>query len=100
MGHQEERSSLFAAISEGLASQEQTARLQRLEIALGLLAFFTIVSLIATVVAELDGQLALAEALVSAAFVGLSYVVYRRWRRVGAAVAADIARRRGGAERG
>ena len=94
MGQREaSRGSLFAAISEGIASHEQSAHLQRLEIALGFLGFWTLVSLAFTVTATLSGKPAVVEALVSALFVGLMWSVFRRWQRLGREVAADAARR-------
>jgi hypothetical protein len=94
MGQRETSSgSLFAAIAEGVASQEQSARLQKLEIALGFLGFFTLVALISTVAATLSGRPAVAEALVAAGFVALTVPVLRRWRALGARIAADAARR-------
>ncbi len=56
---------------------------ENLEIGLGFLGFFTLVSVIVTVVAEFSGKAALAEALVSGIFVTLTYLVYRKWRRAG-----------------
>ncbi len=85
--------SLFAAVVDGVASQEQSARLQKLEIALGFLGFFAAVSLITTVAATLSGRPAVAEALVSAAFVALVYPIFRRWQSVRRRIAEDAARR-------
>jgi hypothetical protein len=48
--------SLFAAISEGIASQEHAARLQKLEIGLGFLGFWTLIALSYTVFGILTGQ--------------------------------------------
>jgi predicted branched-subunit amino acid permease len=57
------------------------ARAQRLEMAIGILGFFTVVAFIVTVVAELRGQPALRPALVLACFaVVLAAVVYVRKR--------------------
>lgn len=94
MGQREiSRGSLFAAISEGIASHEHTARLQRLEVGLGFLGFYTLVSLGFTVAATLGGEPAVVEALVSALFVGLTWHVFRRWQRAGRDVAEEAARR-------
>ena len=93
MGHRSQ-DSLFAAISEGLASQEQSARLQRLEIGLGFLGFWTFVLLLVTVAATIRGG-GVVEALVSALLVTMTWMVYRRWREVGRRVAEDVVRRRG-----
>ena len=86
--------SLFAAISEGLVSQEQSARLQRLEIGLGFLGFWTLLLLGVTVAATLRGG-GVVEALFSALFVTMTWMVYRRWREVGRRAAEDVVRRRG-----
>lgn len=89
--------SLFAAIVDGVASQEDSARIQRLEVALGLLGFFTFVALACTVAATLGGRPAVVEALISAGFVALLWMVLRRWQEVTRRVTADAARRgRGG----
>ena len=94
MGQREASSgSMFAAISEGIATQEENARLQRLEIGLGFLGFYTLVSLGFTVAATLGGQAAVVEALVASLFVGLTWLVFRRWQSAGRAVAEDAARR-------
>lgn len=94
MGQREtSNGSLFAAIAEGVASQEQSARLQRLEIALGLVGFFTLMALVSTVAATLSGKPAVAEALIAAGFVALTVPVHRRWRALGARIAEDAARR-------
>ena len=86
--------SLFAAISEGLVSQEQSARLQRLEIALGFLGFWTGLLLLLTVAATIRGG-GVVEAVFSALFVGMTWVVYRRWREVGSRAVEDGVRKRG-----
>lgn len=90
---QTSQASLFATISDGIASQEQSARLQKLEIGLGFLGFWTLVSLAYTVTATVGGRPAVAEALVSALFVWLTWRVYRTWQRAGRTVLADAARR-------
>ena len=84
--------SLFAAIAEGVASQEQSARLQKLEVALGFLGFFTLMALIFTVAATFAGKPAVTEALISAGFVALTYPVFRRWQSVGRQIAEEAAR--------
>jgi hypothetical protein len=86
--------SLFAAVVDGMASQEQGARLQKLEIGLGLLGFFTVVSMISTVAATLGGRPALTEALILAGFVALTWPVLRRWQELGRSIAQDAERRR------
>jgi len=86
--------SLFAAISEGVASQEDSAVLQKLEIGLGFLGFFAAAAVLSSLVAILSGESAVKEAVVTAVFVSLTYVTYRRWKEVGRRVAAK-ARARG-----
>ena len=94
MGQREAtRGSLFAAISEGIASQEQSARLQRLEVGLGFLGFYTVVALAFTVAAIAAGKPAVFEALLSALFVFLTWTIFRRWQAAGRAVADEAARR-------
>jgi hypothetical protein len=94
MGQREaSRGSLFAAISEGIASQEQSARLQRLEIALGFVGFWALIAFGYAVAAILGGEAAVVEALVLAVFVVLLWSTHRRWRQAGHDVAADAARR-------
>lgn len=94
MGQREaSRGSLFAAISEGIASQDQSARLQRLEVGLGFLGFYTLIALAFTVAAILGGKPAVVEAIISALFVVLTWTVFRRWQAAGRDVAEDAARR-------
>jgi hypothetical protein len=57
------------------------ARAQRLEAAIGLLGFFTAVSFIDTVVAELRGEPALRPALILLGFVLLTALLIRVRRR-------------------
>jgi len=90
---QTSQGSLFAAVVDGVASQEDSARLQRLEVALGLLGFFAFVALASTVSATLGGRPAVVEALISAGFVALLWMVLRRWQEVTRRVADEAARR-------
>ena len=85
--------SLFAAVADGVASQEDSSRLQRLEIGLGFLGFFTLVALASTIAATVGGKPAVVEAVISALFVFLLAAVFGRWQKVGQRVAADAARR-------
>ena len=89
-----QKGSLFSVMYDH-ASSGRTRQMRRdnLEIGLGFLGFWTLASLIATIAAELRGRDALAEALVSAILVGLTYLVYRKWRSAGE-VSSDISRRR------
>ena len=93
MSRSTEQSSLFAEISEGILSHEYSARLQRLEIGLGFLGFFTFFSVMATIAAEIGGKDALAEALISAVMVAATYSVFRTWQKVGRLAAKDAADR-------
>lgn len=94
MGQREaSRGSLFAAISEGIASQDQSARLQKLEVGLGFLGFYTVVSVGFTLAAILAGKPAVFEAIISALFVLLTWTVFRRWQAAGREVADEAARR-------
>lgn len=85
--------SLFAAVVDGVASQENSARLQRLEIALGFIGFFTFIALASTVAATLGGKPAVVEALISAGFVAMLWMAFRRRQEVGRRVATEAARR-------
>jgi hypothetical protein len=49
--------------------------------ALGILGFFTAVSLVFAVVAELRGEPALVEVIVLLFFLGATYYAYRSWQR-------------------
>jgi threonine/homoserine/homoserine lactone efflux protein len=94
MGQREaSRGSLFAAISEGIASQDQSARLQKLEVGLGFLGFYTVVSVGFTLAAILAGKPAVFEAIISALFVFLTWTVFRRWQAAGREVVDEAARR-------
>jgi hypothetical protein len=82
----EERApSLLAAVFGHLDKHSRTAEKRRfnLEVGLGLLGFFSLVSVISTLVAELRGEDALRPALLSIAFLGASALVYRAWKRAG-----------------
>ena len=65
----------------GPRSRGPSARRQRLEMVLGILGFFTVVSLVVTVVAEVRGDSALVEVIVLVFFLGLTYYAYRAWQR-------------------
>jgi hypothetical protein len=78
------KGSLFSVIYDHASGgRSRQARRENLEIGLGFLGSWTLVALIATVAAELRGRDALSEALVSALLVGLTYLVYRKWRQAG-----------------
>lgn len=95
MALQRDQETLFAAMAEGLTSPAAAARLQRLEIALGVLGFFTFVGVLTAGAAQLRGQPAVFEAIVAGVLVAMTWTVHRRWRQLGASVEADVARRRG-----
>ena len=73
-------SSLMANLGPGRTKE---ARRHNLEVALGFLGFFSIIAVLQLVAAELRGQGAVGFALLAAALLGLTYLVYRRWRRAG-----------------
>jgi len=70
-------------MGRGVVWGRKEARKQNLEMLLGMLGFFTFVSFVVAVIAEVQGKPALTEALVLAAFLAATYVVYRRWRKAG-----------------
>ena len=75
---------LFEAMSNSLGpGRSREAKRFNLEVALGLLSFFCCVSLFVTVSNELKGNDALASALISAVMIGLTWTVYRSWRKAG-----------------
>jgi drug/metabolite transporter (DMT)-like permease len=75
---------LFSAIMANLGpGRTAEARRHNLEVALGFLGFFSIIAVLQLVAAELRGQAAVGFALLAAVLLGLTYLVYRRWRRAG-----------------
>jgi hypothetical protein len=58
------------------------ARAQRLEMVIGILGFFTLLAAIQTVVLEVRGESAVAEALILAAFSVLLWLAIRARRRI------------------
>jgi hypothetical protein len=70
--------SLFAAIVTTVGSHEPTARLQKIEVALGFLGFFAFLSVVRTASSTLQGAPSAPEALVASLFVGLGYLLLRR----------------------
>ena len=75
---------LFSAIVANLGpGRTREARRHNLEVALGFLGFFTIIAVLQLVAAELRGQTAVGYAVLAAVLLGLTYLVYRRWRRAG-----------------
>ncbi len=77
----EEREPLIKNPSRAVRPLKPTARRQRFEVLVGLLGFFTVVALVTTVVAEVQGKPALREALVLAVFSLATYLAVRGWRR-------------------
>ena len=65
----------------GRSTNGPSARRQRWEMLVGILGFFTFVSLVTTVVAEVRGDPALTEVIVLVFFLSLTYYAYRAWRR-------------------
>jgi len=75
---------LFSAIMANLGpGRTREARRHNLEVALGFLGFFSIIAVLQVLVAELRGQAAVGYAVLAAVLLGLTYLVYRRWRRAG-----------------
>lgn len=58
-----------------------SARRQRWEMLLGILAFFSLISLVITVITEVRGDSALAEVVVLVGFLIATYAAYRAWQR-------------------
>jgi hypothetical protein len=85
MSADQPRDSLFGAIIAHVDRNKRTpaARRENLEMGLGFLGFLCLFSLASTVAAELRGELALLQAVISAVLVGLTYLVYRNFRRAG-----------------
>jgi hypothetical protein len=69
---------LFAAIVRTVSSREPNARLQKIDVALGMIGFFALFSVIRTAASTLQGVPSAPEALVAALFVGLGYLLIRR----------------------
>ena len=70
--------SLFSAIVTTVGSSEPTARLQKIEVSLGFLGFFGLLSVVRTASSTLQGAPSAPEALIAALFVGMGYVLWRR----------------------
>ena len=70
--------SLFAAIVTTIGSREPTARLQKIEVALGFVGFFVFFAVLQTASSTLRGTPSAVEALVAALFVGVAYRLVRR----------------------
>jgi Mn2+/Fe2+ NRAMP family transporter len=70
--------SLFAAIVRTVSSHEPNARLQKIDVALGFIAFFVLFAVVKTAASTLQGTPSAVEALVAALFVGLGYTLLRR----------------------
>jgi hypothetical protein len=85
MSAEQPRKSLFAAIMEHLDNNQRTpaARRENLEMGLGFLGALCLFALVSTVAAELRGELPLLRAVVCAVLVGMTYLVYRSFRKAG-----------------
>ena len=59
----------------------ETARKQHLEMVLGMLGFFTVISFVVAAAAEVQGKSAGVEVLVLVAFLAATWLTYRAWRR-------------------
>ncbi len=70
--------SLFSAIVTTVGSHEPAARLQKTEVALGMVAFFAFFAVVRTAASTLQGAPSAPEALVAALCVGLGYLLLRR----------------------
>ena len=86
--------SLFAEIMGTIASREPAARQKLVETMLGFVAFFALVTFVRTAAATLHGAPSAPDALVAALFVGLGYLLLRRWRALDRRMAEDAARSR------
>jgi hypothetical protein len=73
-----QKGSLFAAIVRTVSSHDPAARLQKIDVALGMIGFFVLFSVIKTAASTLQGVPSAPEALVAAVFVGLGYMLWRR----------------------
>ncbi len=69
---------MFSAIVTTVGSHEPNARLQKIDVALGFIAFFVLFSVVRTAASTLQGAPSAVEALVAALFVGLGYRLLRR----------------------
>ena len=69
---------MFAAIVRTVNSSEPDARVNKIDVALGFVGFFAFFSVVQTAASTLQGVPSAPEALVSALFVGLGYLLLRR----------------------
>jgi hypothetical protein len=63
------------------ARRMPSARRQRLEMLLGILGFFTVVSFVVAAYAELTGKSGLQEVIVLVVFLVATWFAYTAWRR-------------------
>jgi hypothetical protein len=75
---QPSQGSLFSAIVTTIGSNEPSARLQKIDVALGFVGFFVLFSVVRTAASTLQGAPSAPEALVAAVFVGIGYMLWRR----------------------
>ena len=79
-----EAPTLFSALMANLGpGRTREARRHNLEIGLGFLAFFSLMSFVSLVIVEVRGGNAPAQAIITCVFLGLTWLVYRAWRRAG-----------------
>ena len=75
---------LFSALMANLGpGRSAEARRFNLEVALGLVGFFTLMALIQLVVLELRGEAPVGYAVATAMMLGLTYFTFSRWRKAG-----------------
>ena len=70
--------SLFSAILRTVSSNDPAAGLVKVDVALGFLGFFALLSVLQTAASTLQGTPSAPEALLAALFVGLGYLLLRR----------------------
>ena len=83
---------MFAAIMSTISSREPADRQRLVETLLGFVAFFALVMLLRTASATLHGAPSAPDALLTALFVGLGYLLLRRWQALDRATSHAAAR--------
>ena len=86
--------SLFSAIMSTISSPEPADRQKLVETFLGFVAFFALVMLVRTAAATVHGVPSAPDAFVTALFVGLGYLLLRKWQALDRRMADDAARSR------
>ena len=82
--------SLFSAIVTTVGSHEPAARLQKTEVALGMVSFFAFFAVVRTAASTLQGAPSAPEALVAALCVGLGYLLLRRRQELSRRIAEHV----------